>query len=124
MQTQSIYDVEQSADTELLMTPLTVPLLCETMRFLKSTVLVQSIYLMLSACRYQFRRRWWPLCTPCGPQVNMFNLMSNCCSWVSKIQEPIRYQEELFEIVKVYVNNRYRLEGVYSRAQSECFENI
>ncbi|XP_022057461.1 ADP-ribosylation factor-like protein 13A [Acanthochromis polyacanthus] len=39
---------------------------------------------------YQFQRRWWPLCTPCSPQVNMFNLMSNCCSWVSKIQEPIR----------------------------------
>ncbi|XP_030594804.1 ADP-ribosylation factor-like protein 13A [Archocentrus centrarchus] len=39
---------------------------------------------------YQFQRRWWPLCTPCSPQVNMFNLMSNCCTWVSKIQEPIR----------------------------------
>ncbi|KAM4733237.1 ADP-ribosylation factor-like protein 13A [Anableps anableps] len=39
---------------------------------------------------YQFQRRWWPLCSPCSPQVNMFNLMSNCCSWVSKIQEPIR----------------------------------
>ncbi|XP_075902834.1 ADP-ribosylation factor-like protein 13A [Nelusetta ayraudi] len=39
---------------------------------------------------YQFRKTWWPLCTPCGPQVNMFNLMSNCCTWVSKIQEPIR----------------------------------
>ncbi|XP_038145393.1 ADP-ribosylation factor-like protein 13A [Cyprinodon tularosa] len=39
---------------------------------------------------YQFERRWWPLCSPCSPQVNMFNLMSNCCSWVSKIQEPIR----------------------------------
>ncbi|XP_003445259.2 ADP-ribosylation factor-like protein 13A [Oreochromis niloticus] len=39
---------------------------------------------------YQFQRRWWPLCTPCSPQVNMFNLMSNCCNWVSKIQEPIR----------------------------------
>ncbi|XP_023258644.1 ADP-ribosylation factor-like protein 13A isoform X2 [Seriola lalandi dorsalis] len=37
--------------------------------------------------RYQFQRRWWPLCSP---QVNMFNLMSNCCTWVSKIQEPIR----------------------------------
>ncbi|XP_023258643.1 ADP-ribosylation factor-like protein 13A isoform X1 [Seriola lalandi dorsalis] len=36
---------------------------------------------------YQFQRRWWPLCSP---QVNMFNLMSNCCTWVSKIQEPIR----------------------------------
>ncbi|XP_047209632.1 ADP-ribosylation factor-like protein 13A [Girardinichthys multiradiatus] len=39
---------------------------------------------------YQFQRRWWPLCSPCSPQVNMFNLMSNCCNWVSKIQEPIR----------------------------------
>ncbi|XP_008418894.1 ADP-ribosylation factor-like protein 13A isoform X2 [Poecilia reticulata] len=39
---------------------------------------------------YQFQRRWWPLCSPCSPQVNMFNLMSNCCSWVAKIQEPLR----------------------------------
>ncbi|XP_054454091.1 ADP-ribosylation factor-like protein 13A [Anoplopoma fimbria] len=39
---------------------------------------------------YQFQRRWWPLCSPCSPQVNMFNLMSNCCTWFSKIQEPIR----------------------------------
>ncbi|XP_070818799.1 ADP-ribosylation factor-like protein 13A [Chaetodon trifascialis] len=39
---------------------------------------------------YQFQRRWWPLCTPFSPQLNMFNLMSNCCTWVSKIQEPIR----------------------------------
>ncbi|XP_058506146.1 ADP-ribosylation factor-like protein 13A [Solea solea] len=39
---------------------------------------------------YQFQRRWWPLCSPCSPQVNMFNLMSNWCSWVSKIQEPVR----------------------------------
>ncbi|XP_039976433.1 ADP-ribosylation factor-like protein 13A isoform X2 [Xiphias gladius] len=39
---------------------------------------------------YQFQRRWWPLCSPCSPHVNMFNLMSNCCTWVSKIQEPIR----------------------------------
>ncbi|XP_029703488.1 ADP-ribosylation factor-like protein 13A isoform X1 [Takifugu rubripes] len=38
----------------------------------------------------QFQRRWWPLCTPFSPQENMFNLMSNCCSWVSKIQEPFR----------------------------------
>ncbi|XP_014900265.1 ADP-ribosylation factor-like protein 13A isoform X1 [Poecilia latipinna] len=44
----------------------------------------------LPACRYQFQRRWWPLCSPCSPQVNMFNLMSNCCSWVAKIQEPLR----------------------------------
>ncbi|XP_068448403.1 ADP-ribosylation factor-like protein 13A [Clinocottus analis] len=36
---------------------------------------------------YQFQKRWWPLCSP---QVNMFNLMSNCCTWFSKIQEPIR----------------------------------
>ncbi|XP_029918551.1 ADP-ribosylation factor-like protein 13A isoform X2 [Myripristis murdjan] len=40
--------------------------------------------------RYQFQRKWWPLCSPCSPQLNMFNLMSNCCTWVSKIQEPIR----------------------------------
>ncbi|CAG5989303.1 unnamed protein product [Menidia menidia] len=39
---------------------------------------------------FQFQRRWWPLCAPYPPQVKMFNLMSNCCSWVSKIQEPIR----------------------------------
>ncbi|XP_033489464.2 ADP-ribosylation factor-like protein 13A isoform X1 [Epinephelus lanceolatus] len=39
---------------------------------------------------YQFQRRWWPLCSPCSPHVNMFNLMSNCCTWVAKIQEPIR----------------------------------
>ncbi|XP_028314923.1 ADP-ribosylation factor-like protein 13A [Gouania willdenowi] len=38
----------------------------------------------------RFHRRWWPLCTPSLPQVNMFNLMSNCCTWVSKIQEPIK----------------------------------
>lgn len=47
-------------------------------------------------CRYQFQRRWWPLCTPFSRQENMFNLMSNCCSWVSKIQEPFRYEECLF----------------------------
>ncbi|KAM3867014.1 ADP-ribosylation factor-like protein 13A [Diretmus argenteus] len=35
---------------------------------------------------YQFQRKWWP---PCSPPA-MFNLMTNCCSWVSKIQEPIR----------------------------------
>ncbi|KAK1904363.1 ADP-ribosylation factor-like protein 13B [Dissostichus eleginoides] len=34
-----------------------------------------------------FQRRWWPLCSP---QANMFNLMTNCCTWFSKIQEPIR----------------------------------
>ncbi|XP_060936090.1 ADP-ribosylation factor-like protein 13A [Limanda limanda] len=39
---------------------------------------------------YRFQRRWWPLCSPSSSQVNMFNLMSNCCNWVSKIQEPIR----------------------------------
>ncbi|XP_060904415.1 ADP-ribosylation factor-like protein 13A [Labrus mixtus] len=39
---------------------------------------------------YQFQRRWWPLCTPFSPRGNMFNLLSNCCAWVSKIQEPIR----------------------------------
>ncbi|XP_036404458.1 ADP-ribosylation factor-like protein 13A [Megalops cyprinoides] len=32
-------------------------------------------------------KRWWPLCSP---QDNMFNLMSNCCSWVSKYQQPVR----------------------------------
>ncbi|XP_044061030.1 ADP-ribosylation factor-like protein 13A [Siniperca chuatsi] len=40
--------------------------------------------------QYQFQRRWWPLCSPFSPHLNMFNLMSNCCTWVSKIQEPIR----------------------------------
>ncbi|CAJ1058863.1 ADP-ribosylation factor-like protein 13A [Xyrichtys novacula] len=39
---------------------------------------------------YQFQRKWWPLCSPFSLQVNMFNLLSNCCTWVSKIQEPIR----------------------------------
>ncbi|XP_040030671.2 ADP-ribosylation factor-like protein 13A [Gasterosteus aculeatus] len=39
---------------------------------------------------HRFQRRWWPLCPPCSAQVNMFNLMSNCCTWISKIQEPIR----------------------------------
>ncbi|XP_067375349.1 ADP-ribosylation factor-like protein 13A isoform X1 [Channa argus] len=39
---------------------------------------------------YRFQRRWWPLCSPCSSQVNMFNLMTNCCTWVSKVQEPIR----------------------------------
>ncbi|XP_067455755.1 ADP-ribosylation factor-like protein 13A isoform X1 [Thunnus thynnus] len=39
---------------------------------------------------YQFQRKWWPLCSPCSPHATMFNLMSNCCTWVSKIQEPIR----------------------------------
>lgn len=43
-----------------------------------------------SVCRYQFQRRWWSLCSPLSPQVNMFNLMSNCCTWFSKIMEPIR----------------------------------
>ncbi|TRY56894.1 hypothetical protein DNTS_031020 [Danionella cerebrum] len=37
---------------------------------------------------YELRRRW---CSPwCSPQLNMFNLMSNCCSWVSKLQQPLR----------------------------------
>ncbi|KAL4648320.1 ADP-ribosylation factor-like protein 13B [Arapaima gigas] len=36
---------------------------------------------------YELKRRWWPLCSP---QPNMFNLMSNCCSWVSKFQQPVR----------------------------------
>ncbi|KAI7801798.1 ADP-ribosylation factor-like protein 13A isoform X2 [Triplophysa rosa] len=37
----------------------------------------------------ELRRRW---CSPwCSPsQLNMFNLMSNCCSWVSKLQQPLR----------------------------------
>ncbi|XP_037531667.1 ADP-ribosylation factor-like protein 13A [Nematolebias whitei] len=39
---------------------------------------------------YQFQRRWCLLCSPCSPRGNMFNLLSNCCSWVSKIQEPLR----------------------------------
>ncbi|XP_056150607.1 ADP-ribosylation factor-like protein 13A [Lampris incognitus] len=39
---------------------------------------------------YKRQRKWWPLCSPCSPRLNMFNLMSNCCSWVSKLQEPIR----------------------------------
>ncbi|XP_062332371.1 ADP-ribosylation factor-like protein 13A [Osmerus eperlanus] len=39
---------------------------------------------------YELQRKWWPLCSPCSPQLNMFNLMSNCCSWVSKIQQPLR----------------------------------
>ncbi|XP_016389387.1 ADP-ribosylation factor-like protein 13B [Sinocyclocheilus rhinocerous] len=38
---------------------------------------------------YELRRQWFsPWCSP--PQVNMFNLMSNCCSWVSKLQQPLR----------------------------------
>ncbi|XP_042594189.1 ADP-ribosylation factor-like protein 13A isoform X2 [Cyprinus carpio] len=38
---------------------------------------------------YELRRRWCsPWCSP--PQVNMFNLISNCCSWVSKLQQPLR----------------------------------
>ncbi|KAA8588753.1 hypothetical protein FQN60_010098 [Etheostoma spectabile] len=40
--------------------------------------------------RCQFQRRWWPLCSPCSAQGNMFNLISNCCTWFSKLQEPIR----------------------------------
>ncbi|XP_057705407.1 ADP-ribosylation factor-like protein 13A isoform X2 [Corythoichthys intestinalis] len=39
---------------------------------------------------YRLQRKWWPMCTPCSPQDNMFTLMSNCCTWFSKIQEPIR----------------------------------
>uniref|UniRef100_A0A8C1LS27 ADP-ribosylation factor-like 13A n=1 Tax=Cyprinus carpio TaxID=7962 RepID=A0A8C1LS27_CYPCA len=38
---------------------------------------------------YELRRRWFsPWCSP--SQINMFNLMSNCCSWVSKLQQPLR----------------------------------
>ncbi|KAG1930047.1 ADP-ribosylation factor-like protein 13A [Pimephales promelas] len=38
---------------------------------------------------YELRRRW---CSPwfSPPQVNMFNLMSNCCNWISKLQQPLR----------------------------------
>ncbi|XP_059918931.1 ADP-ribosylation factor-like protein 13A isoform X1 [Gadus macrocephalus] len=39
---------------------------------------------------YRLQRRWWPLCSPGPPHPNMFNLMSNCYSWLSKLQEPIR----------------------------------
>ncbi|XP_034739019.1 ADP-ribosylation factor-like protein 13A isoform X2 [Etheostoma cragini] len=38
----------------------------------------------------QFQKRWWPLCSPCSARGNMFNLISNCCTWFSKLQEPIR----------------------------------
>ncbi|CAL8263252.1 unnamed protein product [Lota lota] len=38
----------------------------------------------------RLQRRWWPLCSPGPHHSNMFNLMSNCYSWVSKMQEPIR----------------------------------
>uniref|UniRef100_A0AAR2K859 ADP-ribosylation factor-like 13A n=1 Tax=Pygocentrus nattereri TaxID=42514 RepID=A0AAR2K859_PYGNA len=38
---------------------------------------------------FDLRRRWCsPWCTP--PQLSMFNLMSNCCNWVSKLQQPLR----------------------------------
>ncbi|KAK6298844.1 hypothetical protein J4Q44_G00303540 [Coregonus suidteri] len=41
---------------------------------------------------WELRRRWWPQCSPCSvsPQLNMFNLITNCCSWISKLQQPIR----------------------------------
>ncbi|XP_061541723.1 ADP-ribosylation factor-like protein 13A isoform X2 [Phycodurus eques] len=39
---------------------------------------------------YRPQRKWWPACAPCSLQDDMFNLMSNCCGWFSKIQEPIR----------------------------------
>ncbi|KAJ3588421.1 hypothetical protein NHX12_012014 [Muraenolepis orangiensis] len=39
---------------------------------------------------YRLKRIWWPLCSPGPHHSNMFNLISNCCSWVSKMQEPIR----------------------------------
>ncbi|KAJ8351181.1 hypothetical protein SKAU_G00226570 [Synaphobranchus kaupii] len=35
---------------------------------------------------YDLKRKW---CL-CSSRHNMFNLMSNCCSWVSKFQQPIR----------------------------------
>uniref|UniRef100_W5LQ50 ADP-ribosylation factor-like 13A n=1 Tax=Astyanax mexicanus TaxID=7994 RepID=W5LQ50_ASTMX len=39
--------------------------------------------------RFDIRRRWCsPWCSP--PQLNMFNLMSNCCNWVSKLQQPLK----------------------------------
>ncbi|MCJ8733988.1 hypothetical protein PDJAM_G00230170 [Pangasius djambal] len=41
--------------------------------------------MLQSVCRFESRRRW---CSP--PQLNMFNLMSNCCNWVSKLQQPMR----------------------------------
>ncbi|XP_052471097.1 ADP-ribosylation factor-like protein 13B isoform X3 [Carassius gibelio] len=44
---------------------------------------------LLSALSYELRRCWFsPWCSP--SQINMFNLMSNCCSWVSKLQQPLR----------------------------------
>ncbi|KAJ8015724.1 hypothetical protein DPEC_G00029110 [Dallia pectoralis] len=54
---------------------------------------------------WQLRQRWRPLCSsvllcaplcssgfvfPCSPQNNMFNLITNCCSWISEFQKPIR----------------------------------
>ncbi|XP_055743981.1 ADP-ribosylation factor-like protein 13B [Salvelinus fontinalis] len=36
---------------------------------------------------WELRRRWWPLCSPCSVSPQ---LMTNFCSWVSKIQQPIR----------------------------------
>ncbi|XP_066571142.1 ADP-ribosylation factor-like protein 13A isoform X2 [Amia ocellicauda] len=37
--------------------------------------------------RHKLKGRWWPLCYP---QPNMFNLVSNCCSWIQKLQQPVR----------------------------------
>ncbi|XP_072519878.1 ADP-ribosylation factor-like protein 13A [Salminus brasiliensis] len=38
---------------------------------------------------FELRRKWCsPWCSP--PQINMFNLISNCCNWVSKLQQPLR----------------------------------
>ncbi|XP_041076927.1 ADP-ribosylation factor-like protein 13B [Polyodon spathula] len=36
---------------------------------------------------YRLKRRCWPFC---WHPPTMFNLMSNCCSWISKLQEPVR----------------------------------
>uniref|UniRef100_A0A4W5KBH2 ADP-ribosylation factor-like 13A n=1 Tax=Hucho hucho TaxID=62062 RepID=A0A4W5KBH2_9TELE len=35
---------------------------------------------MSSSFRWELRRRWWPLCSPCSVSPQ---LMTNCCSWVS-----------------------------------------
>lgn len=36
----------------------------------------------------------------------MFNLISNCCNWVAKIQEPIRYKECISE--ELFLKVKYR----------------
>lgn len=57
--------------------------------------------LCLVCVRYDLRRRWWPLCSP---ELNMFNLIGNCCSWVSKFQQPMRC---LFVLIQVIIRLRY-----------------